>query len=368
MITIVHVITGLNVGGAETMLYRLLSKPRYSEHKHVVISLTGEGFFGSKLKAEGIEVHCLELRSLLSLPSVLLKLNNLLALEKPQIVQSWLYHADFISSLVYLIRRDFKLVWGVRSTNPPIGNKFTFLLVRILALFSQYIPTSILCVAHAASESHIKIGYCKDKLHVIQNGLSLDNFRIKEQWHFDHKKKKIVCVGRFHPDKGQDILLKAFARARTFDMTLELTLIGHGCVDSNNSLSSILVSEGIEDCVRLAGSKENIAELLADFDFFCMPSRTEGFPNCLLEAFAAALPCISTSVGDVRSFAEGIAVLVEPENVEQLSRAIVEMATMDHEARQRIGQLSRRLVEKQFSITSVKESYQSFYTNLLEHN
>lgn len=51
-------------------------------------------------------------------------------------------------------------------------------------------------------------------------------------------------------------------------MTLELTLIGRGCVDSNNALRSILVSEGIEDCVILAGSKENIGELLADFDFF----------------------------------------------------------------------------------------------------
>lgn len=144
-----------------------------------------------KLKAEGIEVHRLELRSLLSLLSVLYKFNNLLLLHKPQIVQSWLYHADFISSLVWLIRRDFKLVWGIRSTIPPIGNNFTFLFVRILALFSQYIPASILCVAHAASESHFKIGYCKDKLHVIQNGLSRDNFRIKEYWHYKNKKRKL---------------------------------------------------------------------------------------------------------------------------------------------------------------------------------
>ena len=98
---VVHIIIGLNVGGAELMLKRLvLNSSNLENFQHEVISLTDLGLIGPDLKSAGIKVHTLGMTSLLSLLKIYLKLVILLKRIQPDAVQTWMYHADFLSNFI----------------------------------------------------------------------------------------------------------------------------------------------------------------------------------------------------------------------------------------------------------------------------
>ena len=113
----------------------------------------------------------------------------------------------------------------------------------------------------------------------------------------------IGCVGRFHPDKGQTDLLKflnAFSIAYP-NLNWKLIFIGTGMSESNSVLINHISSNNLEDHVILAGPHEDIHRYYSAFDLFLLPSRTESFPNTLIEALSCECLCIATDVGDVPS-------------------------------------------------------------------
>ncbi|MGZ8105975.1 hypothetical protein ACXU9T_11220 [Proteus mirabilis] len=95
---IIHIITGLNNGGAEGVLYRLCKYDLANDH--VVISLTTDGKYGSMLRDINVNVICLHLKSFSSTLPSLIKLYKIIKKEKPYIVQTWMYHADLIGGII----------------------------------------------------------------------------------------------------------------------------------------------------------------------------------------------------------------------------------------------------------------------------
>ena len=171
LIKITHIIIGLNLGGAERMLYKLLQNMDKEKYELEVISLQDKGFYGPKIEALGIKVHEIKIKSIPTIKDIM-KIRKLV--KNADIVQSWMYHADLLN---YLSTRflNNKVLWGIRRTNlnKSENKKSTLFIAKINAFLAKRIDLIISC-SFAGKKSHISYGYTERNMIVIPNGFEMD--------------------------------------------------------------------------------------------------------------------------------------------------------------------------------------------------
>src|SRR5829696_3534925 len=111
MITILHLITGLDTGGSEMMLYNLVARSDPTRFQHVVVSLSGIGAVGDRIAALGVPIHSLHMRRGVPDPRAFLRLLGVMRRVRPDVVQTWLYHADALGLLAASVSR-VPVVWN----------------------------------------------------------------------------------------------------------------------------------------------------------------------------------------------------------------------------------------------------------------
>ncbi len=371
---VVHIITCLDVGGAETMLTRLLLAAPEPGKDQVVISLKDIGPLGQQLQQQGVDVYAMQMSAGGAGIMALFRLMRLLRHLQPDLVQTWMYHADLLGGLAAKLAGCQHIVWGIRGTFTPIGRPWTHRIMQLCARLSDYIPSKILCVAESARHSHIAYGYEPGRMHVIGNGLDLTAFdqatshpvdlRQLAGWCAGHV--LIGCVGRFHPDKGQDLFIQAAAALLQRHSTVRFVMIGRDCETKNLQLVTQIKSLGLADHLLLLGERADIPACLAGLDLFCLPSRTEGFPNVLAEAMAAGVPAIATNVGDVSRLVEDTVLVVEPADIAALVAGMERLICETAEQKQQTALCARLRIERYCSIQAVRHQYEQFYQALLE--
>src|SRR5690606_37094101 len=157
---VVHIISGLGLGGAETVLHRLITAPGQRD-KHVVISMGDEGVFGPRLRDAGIPVHTLRMRGPAGLARGLLRMHALLRELNPDVVQTWMYHADFIGGIVARLAGIKAVSWGIRNSGADLrkGSKSARLFSWLCARSSALVPGVIVSCAENAAARHQQWGY-----------------------------------------------------------------------------------------------------------------------------------------------------------------------------------------------------------------
>lgn len=369
LLHIVHVIIGLNNGGAEHFLYRLVQSQINAGKAVTVVSLSGLGSLGHRFLDLGVSVNCLDLHSVSSFWKVVKQLRQIFKTSQPSVVQSWMYHADFLSSIA-LCGLKTKHIWSVRCTDIPKGSRLTYVLMKFCAVMSYLCPDKICYVANAAMLRHHQHGYDKNKSIAISNGYDFVDFKLQQQARQEIRAKLDIspdCIffgvlGRFHQDKGQDLLLEAFARVKLDNV--KLALIGTGCSEDNEALIEDINRLGLAANVKLLGNQSKIIEYLSALDIYIMPSRTEGFPNALAEAMAMGLPCIATRVGDTELLCNGHAIICEPD-VESIAESIKKMLSLAEIEKKMLGESAAAYVRASFSIASIEKQYSKLYSNIV---
>src|SRR5580700_3196694 len=172
MITILHLITGLEVGGAERMLAHIASCSDRHRFRSVVVSMTGPGRMGPLIEAEGITVRSLGLRRGAPDPRGILRLLRTLREFRPDILQTWLYHADLLGVIAKQLGPTTRLVWNGRCTEM----EGTAGLTRLLAWCSA-IPDAVIVNSHAGQRYHETLGYRPLCWALIPNGFDTQRFR-----------------------------------------------------------------------------------------------------------------------------------------------------------------------------------------------
>jgi glycosyltransferase involved in cell wall biosynthesis len=372
-IEICHVITDLDVGGAEFMLKRLLEHNIAHRAEIAVVSLMDTGKIGEQLISAGFKVYTLDMQGKLAFPLALIRLTKLLRQLQPRLVQTWMYHADLLGGLAAHFAKCPTIVWGIHCTRLPIGRPLTWVVMKLCSWLSKRIPDHIVCVAEAARLMHVSYGYDQSKMSVIPNGFEVEQIQprgsaprqLLNRPEFADR-VLIGSVGRFHPDKGQDVLLQAAAQLILSQPKALFVLVGRQCDSQNVELTQLIETYQLGQHILLMGERDDIPQLLPEFDIFCLPSRSEAFPVALGEAMLAGLPCVATDVGDCRVLVGGSNDLVPSGDAKQLAAALDKMLQKSDTEKRNLGLQARQRVIQLFSIASVALRYQQLYSQLQE--
>lgn len=354
---IVHVITGLNQGGAEKTLYRLVTNSTH--HQHIIISLLDKGYYGDLLEKNGIKVVTINMnRGVFSIQSFF-KLYKTIKEINPNIVQTWMYHADLLGGIASKLAGVKGIFWGVRHSDINSSNtsKKTQLIIRLLAKLSNYIPTKIIYCAKFSANIHESLGYSKQKTVLIQNGIessTIKNKKIKNDIVF------FAMIARYHSIKNHALLLNSLSIIKSKGYAFKCFLAGSDIVADNSTLVSMIRDLRIEDNIVLTGQQENIYDFLKEIDFHILSSDSEAFPNVLAEAMITGVPCISTNVGDASLIINNLGWISEPKDITGLSANIenaLEMYNNNYNEYLKISEKCINHTKENFSIETMVNKY-----------
>lgn len=367
---VVHISTGLDIGGAEIMLERLLTLHPEQRSHVTVISLQELGHIGARLESQGFRVIALKMTSKLAFLFTLRKLVVLLKSLKPDLVQTWMYHADLLGGVAAKIAKVPVVVWGVHCSKLPLGRPLTTVVMKACAWLSASVPDAIVAVAEEARKNHIAYGYAKDKFHVISNGfIPFEKFdqtsvmQLKDELGLGQVDWVLGSVGRYHPDKGQDILIQALSLLPR-DIDWQCVLVGKGCEIENAELQRAIADHQLSERVRLLGLRDDVPHLLQCFDIFCLPSRTEAFPMALGEAMSVGLACVATDVGDCAELVGDSGFIVPPSSAKDLADGLYSALLLGKEQLKLVGDNACHRVLTRFDLRLVSQKYQQLYRDL----
>jgi len=377
VIRLAHVITGLSTGGAQTALLRLLSRMDRERFEPRVYSLSSwTGPIENEIRALGIPVTVLGMRSAIPNPFAVLELSRCLRLQRADVVQTWMYHADLVGGIAAKIASPrTPVIWGIRNgnLNPKAINARTLYVARMCARMSTWLPRVIVSCGYAASDMHSAIGYSRRKISVIPNGFELQVFRpdpdarqrVRAELGISATATLVGSVGRFHPDKDPKNFVEAAARLHRQLPDVQFLLCGKGFSADNIELAHWVESAKLNGTIRLLGERRDVPRVLAALDVAISPSRAEAFPNTVGEAMACGVPCVVTDVGDSAYIVGETGRVVPPQDPAALADGLNALLRGGSERLRALGLEARRRIEETFSIERMIRSYEETYTDVL---
>lgn len=374
MIRIAHIITGLSTGGAEMALYRLLSKCS-SRSKVSVISLTTIGEVGSGIQGLGVPVVSLGMQSGIPNPLLIFRLAAILRKENPDIVHTWMYHADLMGGVAARLAGVPAVAWSIRNTNlsPDKTKWMTRSVVKVCAILSRHLPDKIISCSATARDVHVSLGYDETRFAIIPNGFDLSSFRpdssaresVRSELGIPEGASVIGFVGRLDPLKNHQGFFEAAGLLNKIRPDTFFVLAGKGVESTNPMVDKWIRNAGLENVVRLLGMRSDIPRLTAAFDVATISSWGEAFPNVIGEAMACGVPCAVTDVGDAAYIVGDTGLVVPPGDMRALASAWNELLSKSPRERAEFGVAARKRVAELFELNKVVASYESFYERLL---
>lgn len=365
---VVHVITGLDRGGAEAVLFRLCSAD--TTDVHTVISLVDEGTYGQALRDAGVTVHCLDMPRGRVTVAGLKALLRVLRESRPDVVQTWMYHADLLGGVAARLAGLRNVCWGIRNSSlePGASKRSTIRVARLCALLSRGVPRRIVCCAQRAAEIHADMGYDRSKMVVIPNGYDLHQFRpdadarsrLRDEWRIPERTPLLGMVGRFDPQKDHESLLRALGMLRYRGIDFRCVLIGNGVSPENDALSDRVEVENLNGRVLLLGPRRDIPAVMNALDVHVLSSRYgEAFPNVVAEAMACGTPCVTTDVGDAAAIVGNTGWVVRPKCPDDLAKTLEQVVACLFETDEWTKRQSecRARIERQYSIDGMVDAY-----------
>lgn len=374
-IPVTHIITGLNTGGAETMLMRLLEHVDQNRFPCRVISLTTPGPIGHRIEESGISVYSLGMNPGQFSFGGFLELIRELKKFRPAIIETWMYHSDLLGGLAALFLRPMKVVWGIHnSTLDPQKTKMgTRAVVRLNAFLSHFLVDRIIVCSKTARRIHEGIGYLSERFTYIPNGFELSEFHpdqdqrktIRQELGIGESDLAICLAARFDPQKDHGNFFKAAANLLKRLPDVHFILCGDGIAWDNIQLTNLIPDSMERSQIHLLGRRTDMPAVYASCDSAVLSSSFgEAFPLVIGEAMSCGLPCVATDVGDTADLIGETGLVVPPGEPERLEEALFTLLTMAPEIRQEYGQKARERIQNNFDIDSVVQMYQEIWLTI----
>lgn len=322
---ILHIITGLDIGGAEKTLLKLCKHE--NKYEHVIIALTQGGALVSDFESMGIDVTCIDFKSRNIIINVY-ELVSAIRSYSPSVVQTWMYHANVIGGFAALLAGNYCISWNLRATGVSRRkSSASASIAYILNIFLSYIiPKKIVACGYNVADWHIKRGFRRKIIKVISNGYSSpsicghqDTASVLPCKSLD--KVSIALVGRLDPQKNHNMLILALQNA-PIPCDVDLFFIGPNIPSLKNIEIHV---DSINRKIRLfkIGSVSKITDWYNNIDLVVQTSNYgEGFPNVMAEAMLSGCVCLGSDIGDTALILNDPEYIFKPDDIEALTRAI----------------------------------------------
>lgn len=360
---ILHLISGLEVGGTETQLARILPElEKY--HENQVCCVRGHGPIGKQLEENGVPVHYLEFRGVLDI-GVIYRFYKTIRSFHPDILVTYLIHAD-------LYGRALGKFFGIKKI---VSSKRGLLLQWEWLSFFDRLTKDL--VTHYLVQTKKAKKEWMEKLHlfdesrftIIPNGIDANQFQVK----INKAEKKlslgipedsfvITCVGRLRRKKGHEYLLEAFERLSAKHKNV-LLIVGDG--ERDNELRRQASSYESKDSISFLGNRTDIPEILAITDIFVLPTEGEGMSNAIIEAMVSGVPVITTDIEENRDLVKNkvTGILFQKNNAFALAERMKSLRD-DAITRHKISDNAREEANKRFDLKQVGLKLAKLYGDL----
>ena len=363
-VRLVFCITELDPGGAERALTQLvMNLDRHDWDPHV-ICVGPRGHFADVLESASVPVVCLNATGFASLPRVLYRLTREFRRLRPALVQTFLFHANILGRIAARLAGIKVVISGLRvaekqSTWHGTVDRWTNFLVKCNVCVSQGV----------AEFSERVVGLDPSKLVVIPNSVEADLFAQAipadmTPFGIPQGSRVFISVGRLDRQKGFDVLIEAVSLLDPLPDDVYFLIVGDG--PESESLSRLVAQKHLATRIRFAGRRTDVPQLLAGSHAFVLSSRWEGMPNAVLEAMAAGLPVVATSVEGISELVHNgtHGIVVAPERPQELKTAIAKLLSQPHFASE-AGVASQAIVNKEFTTINTTEAYAKLYLHWL---
>jgi glycosyltransferase involved in cell wall biosynthesis len=372
---VLHVITGLNVGGAEMMLLRLLTACDSERFKASVLSLLPPGELAHRIEALSVQIDTISMARSLPKPAHLRELWRFSGRAATSLVQGWMYHGNLAGTLVWWRqRRRPRLIWNIRHSLDTLSQEssLTRRVIGSLARFSRY-PDAIIYCSRVSQHQHEDLGFRSGRSVLIPNGFDSAVFRpdaaarsrLCALTRTPEHRPLLGTVARVDPQKDHANLIRAAALVRRQGTDAQLVLIGRGADEANVALNAIIRDSGLVDRVSMLGVRHDVPELLPGLDLLVSPSAWgEAFPNVVGEAMASGVPCVVTDVGDSGWLVADTGEVVPPRSPSALAASLCRLLSLPRDARQQLGEKARARIVEHFALDTAIRHYEDLYVSV----
>ncbi len=363
-IKVLYLITELDVGGAERVVYEIATRLDRDRFEILVAYLTGSGEVGGWIEGKGIKVWR---RPAGEKPGVrtfwwLLKL---LKKERPDILHCHLFHANIVGRVV---GRAARVPFVISTTHVMETDRVYRLWLDGL---SSLLINKEVCVSHSVRHFVRRAAHIPyRKLITIHNGLDFDRFQVevdiqgkRRELGLERFADIVVCVGRLHRQKGQAYLIRAAAEVLRKHPDTGFLFIGEGPM--RDELRGLVSRLKLEKNVLFCGFRADVPEVLNACDIFVLPSLWEGFGLAAAEANASGLPVLATRVDGLPEVViDGeTGVIIPPSDAGAIRDVLLELLG-NPEKRKKMGDSGREWVRENFSVGLMVKKTEALYGEL----
>ena len=355
------------------MLLKVIERlsPEFSPY---LISLAPVKEIGARIRSMGVPVESFDMAPGKLNLAAFWRMKQRLGEIAPDVVHTWMYHADLMGGLAARLAGVPAVGWCIRHSNlsPNENKQLTLAIVKACAWLSRSIPDMILCCSDIARQVHVGVGYANEKMLVIPNGFDLSLFKsdpsarlsLREELGVASEAPLVGLIGRFDVQKNHIGFIEAAAQLHEQRPDVHFVLAGSEIDESNRALARPIAAAGLSQVMHLLGPRHDVPRLMAALDVLASSSIGEAFPNVLGEAMACGVPCVVTDVGDSAFIVGDTGQVVASRDMLGLARGVRELLALPRAERQELGGRARMRVAQQFEIGVVVRRYEDFYRYL----
>lgn len=366
-ITVLQLVTELNVGGAERVVASLSTQLSKRGYNVMVACLFDAGKVADEMIAAGVPVVNLGMRGKSDF-RVLYRLFRLLRNEGIHILHSHLFHADLLASILGRIA-NIPIIIATRHSADIYGKRREW-----VNSWARCLCDAVVAVSREVRDAELQWSRIRpSQVVVIPNGVEIQAYTgidqtkvatLLDELNIPPNVPVLGTIASFKEYKGHTYLIDATVRILEEFPDLKVLLVGDGPL--RTQLEKEVEALSLTHSIIFTGIRHDVREVLSFLDLFVLPSSSEGLPMAILEAMAAGRPVVATRVGGVpEAVVDGVTgFLVPPRDPAALAEAIA-CLLRDHDLRRVMAQAARERVAQYFSVERMVEQTQNLYEQLL---